>query len=90
MVNKSRTPRAVLIGPCPRCRQNSITLYSDGRVECEGITKRAFFEKPRFVYEFRPGLGEPGNLTAIITEKCTYRGTAKQCVYDMAHPFYRS
>ena len=77
---------SILIGPCPCCGQHAITLYADGMCACEGVTKRAVFERPKERWDRSPGLGQPGALLGIAEQKCGYQASAKQCAYDIKSP----
>ena len=77
---------SILIGPCPCCGQHAITLYADGMCACEGITKRAVFERPKDKWDRSPGLGQPGALLGIAEQRCGYQASAKQCLYDIKSP----
>ena len=53
---------------------------------CEGVTKRAVFERPKELWDRSPGLGQPGALLGIAEQKCGYQASAKQCAYDIKSP----
>ena len=80
---------AILIGPCPLCLQNAITLYSDGKCECQGVTKRAVFARRAELWDVSAAMSQPGALAGIVEQRCGYQASAHQCRYDIEHPYWK-